>query len=61
MKYFNHLRCEHIMRLLSEGRSVKDIVADMNFSSPYHLSYFFKRETGMATREYSKSLDAEKT
>ena len=55
MQYFNHLRCEHIMYLLSEGHSVKDIAETMGFSSPYYLSYFFKRETGMTAREYLKS------
>ena len=55
MQHFNHLRCEHIMHLLSEGHSVKDIAETMGFSSPYYLSYFFKRETGMTARDYLKS------
>ena len=54
MRYFYRLRCEHIMRLLSEGHSIKEIASIMDFSSPYYLSYFFKRETGMTAREYLK-------
>ncbi len=60
MRYYCQLRCEHIMRLLAEGKSIKEIAEIMNFSSPYYLSYFFKRETGMTAREYlkkSKKLD----
>lgn len=54
MQYFNRLKCEHIIRLLEEGESVKDIAERMEFSSPYYLSYFFKREMGMTAREYLK-------
>ena len=43
-----------VMRLLSEGHSIKEIASIMDFSSPYYLSYFFKRETGMTAREYLK-------
>jgi len=57
MVFYNHLRREHIMTLLAEGHSVKDIADRMDFSSPYYLSYFFKRETGMTPREYVKSLE----
>lgn len=56
MQYFNQLRREHIMALLAEGNSVKTIADRMNFSSPYYLSFFFKRETGMTPREYLKRL-----
>ena len=55
MKYFTHLRCEHIIYLLSEGNSVKTVAEIMDFSAPYYLSFFFKRETGMTIREYMKS------
>lgn len=48
------------MEMLKEGLSVKDIAACMNFSSPYYLSYFFKRETGMTARDYLKSIDNRK-
>ncbi len=54
MKYYNLLRCEHIMELLSEGMTVQSVATRMNFSSPYYLSYFFKRETGMTPRDYCK-------
>lgn len=52
MEYFNRLRCEHVIKLLGDGMTVRDIAEKMSFSSPYYLSYFFKRETGMTVREY---------
>ena len=55
MQYFNRLRCEYIMRRISKGDTVRAISADMGFSSPAYLSYFFKRETGMTVREYQKA------
>ena len=54
MHYFHQMRCEHIMRLISEGHSIKSIAETMHFSSPYYLSYFFKRETGIPPAEYKK-------
>ncbi len=57
MHFYNQLRCEHIMRLLSEGHSVKLVADQMHFSSPYYLSHFFKRETGSTPKEYKKRLE----
>lgn len=54
--FFNQMRCEHIMHLLEEGYSVKHIANTMQYSSPYYLSYFFKRETGLTPYEYKKQL-----
>lgn len=53
-KYYNFLRCERIQKLLIAGHTVQEIADLMNFSSPYYLSYFLKRETGLTPREYSK-------
>lgn len=58
MHYFNQMRCEHIMHLLAEGHSVKSIADTMHFSSPYYLSYFFKRETGITPQQYKNQLRA---
>lgn len=52
MQHFYRMRIEHIMRMLDEGHKVKEVAAQMEFSSPFYLSYFFKRETGMTIREY---------
>lgn len=52
MQHFNHLRVSRVISLLSSGKSVKEISQLLDFSSPYYLSYFFKRETGMTIREY---------
>jgi AraC-like DNA-binding protein len=46
MKYFNHLRCDHCIRLIRSGLTIKDIAERMNFSSQFYLTYFIKRETG---------------
>lgn len=46
MKYFNHLRCEHCIRLIRSGLTIKEIADRMNFSSRFYLTYFIKRETG---------------
>jgi len=56
INHFNDMRCERIIDMLSAGISVKYIAEKMGFSSPYYLSYFFKRETGMTAREYLKSI-----
>ena len=58
MKYFHTLRIGRIMELLGDGHSVKDTASLMDFSSPYYLSYYFKRETGMTVREYLQNRDA---
>ena len=58
--FFNQMRCEHIMRLLEEGYSVKHIANTMQYSSPYYLSYFFKRETGLTPYEYKTAEKIEK-
>ena len=51
-KYYNLLRCERVQRLLVAGHTVQEIADRMKFSSPYYLSYFFKRETGLTPRDY---------
>ena len=56
MHYFNQMRCDYAMQLIAAGNSVKSIADTMHFSSPYYLSYFFKRETGMTPQQYKKQL-----
>lgn len=56
MQFFNRIRCEYIIEQIRNGKSVKDIAQMMEFSSPYYLSYFFKRETGKTIREYKNTL-----
>ena len=56
MQFFNRLRCEYVIEQIHDGKSVKDIAAAMEFSSPCYLSYFFKRETGKTIREYKNTL-----
>ena len=54
MQHFHRMRIEHIIRLLREGYKVNEIATRMNFSSPYYLSYFFKRETDTTIRQYQQ-------
>ena len=54
MQHFHRMRIEHVIRLLEEGYKVNEIATRMNFSSPYYLSYFFKRETGTTIRQYQQ-------
>lgn len=55
MKHFNHLRCEHCIRLIRSGLTIKEIADRMNFSSRFYLTYFIKRETGYTPGSF-KSL-----
>lgn len=38
--------------LLDKGRSVKDVARELNFSSEFYLSRFFKACTGLSPRDY---------
>jgi AraC-like DNA-binding protein len=44
--YYNNLRINYASKLLNEGKSVKEIAEQMNFSSSNYLSAFFKKNTG---------------
>jgi AraC-like DNA-binding protein/mannose-6-phosphate isomerase-like protein (cupin superfamily) len=52
MKYFNLLRCEHCIRLIRSGLTIKEIADRMNFSSQFYLTYFVKRETGFTPSSF---------
>lgn len=54
MEYYQYLRVSHAIMLLSDGVSMAEISAKMNFSSQNYFSSFFKRETGMSPMEYRK-------
>ncbi len=56
MKYFNYLRCEHCIRLIRSGLTMKEIACRMNFSSPFYLTYFIKRETGFTPSSFKNIL-----
>lgn len=56
MKYFNHLRCEHCVRLIRSGLTMKEIADKMNFSSQFYLTYFIKRETGYTPSSFKSIL-----
>ena len=40
--------------LADERLSVKDVAAQLNFSSEYYFSHFFRHHTGMSATEFRK-------
>ena len=51
--YIQRRRLEQAQALLSDpGLSVKQVAEQMNFSSEFYFSHFFKRLKGMSPREY---------
>lgn len=57
MRYYNNLRTDYAIRLLDEGKSMRQIAAAMNFSSQNYFSYFFKKATGKSPSEYRTKRD----
>ena len=55
MDYYHYLRINHAVSLMDTGLSMAEISRVMNFSTQNYFSAFFKRETGVAPREYQKS------
>lgn len=54
MQYYNHLRLRRIIERMTEGESLGDIAIGMNFSSQSYMTAFFRRQTGVAPRDYLK-------
>jgi len=50
--YYINLRLAEILRMLTEGASVKDISDKMNFSSPNYFSAFFKKHMNMTPLQF---------
>jgi AraC-like DNA-binding protein len=51
--YVQRRRLEHAQRLLSDpGLSVKQVAEQMDFSSEFYFSHFFKKLNGMSPRGY---------
>jgi AraC-like DNA-binding protein len=45
-------------RLLSSTMTLKEIARELNFNSEYYLSRFFKKQTGLSSRDYKKQFFA---
>ena len=52
--YYNRLRVDYALKLLSEGKKTSEIASLMNFSSQNYFSYFFKKNTGLSPVKYKK-------
>ena len=52
IRYYNHLRVQRIIALMSQGENLQSITLRMNFSSQSYLSDFFRRETGVPPSLY---------
>ncbi|HRZ47438.1 MAG TPA: helix-turn-helix transcriptional regulator [Candidatus Paceibacterota bacterium] len=51
--YVQRRRLEHAQLLLSDpGLSVKQVTEQMNFSSEFYFSHFFKKLQGVSPRDY---------
>ena len=54
MQHYNHLRLRRIIERMTEGEALGDIAISMNFSSQSYMTAFFRRQTGVAPRNYLK-------
>ncbi|MDQ8188317.1 AraC family transcriptional regulator [Pelagicoccus sp. SDUM812002] len=55
-RYHSQLRLQRIKRLLRDGSSsVSEIADKFGFASPFHLSNWFKKETGLSPRDWRQS------
>ena len=50
--YFNHLKMEKAISMLSSGESVQEVASALGFSSPNYFSTTFKRITGKSPTQY---------
>ncbi len=50
--YYTNLQITEAMKMLSEGKNVRDVAERMNFSTPSYFSVFFKKNTGMSPKRY---------
>ena len=56
MHYYNDLRIYYAEQLLTQGKTMRQIASEMNFSSQNYFSYFFKKATGKSTSEYQTAI-----
>ena len=56
-KYYNELKLQKAKELLTGGKSSKEIVQILGFSSLSYFSQWFKRVNGCSIREFSKETE----
>lgn len=56
MHYYNDLRIYYAEQLLTQGKTMRQIASEMNFSSQNYFSYFFKKATGKSPSEYQTAI-----
>ncbi|MDQ8200228.1 AraC family transcriptional regulator [Pelagicoccus enzymogenes] len=55
-RYHSQLRLQRVKRLLRDSSSsVSEIADKFGFASPFHLSNWFKKETGLSPRDWRQS------
>lgn len=55
-RYHSQLRLQRVKRLLRDsGSSITEIADKFGFASPFHLSNWFKKETGLSPRDWRQS------
>lgn len=59
IKYYNAKRLKYAKEMLREGASVTSVANELNFSSIYSFSRFFKNAAGCSPTEYQSSSDPE--
>lgn len=57
IKYYNTKRLEYAKEMLREGAAVTRVANELNFSSIYSFSRFFKNAAGYSPTEYRSSVD----
>ena len=55
IKYYNAKRLEYAKEMLREGAAVTRVANELNFSSIYSFSRFFKNAAGSSPTEYQSS------
>lgn len=54
IRYFHKIKIRCALKLLAQGKSVKEISETLGYSSPSYFHVAFKRETGMTPRECTR-------
>ena len=54
-QHIQRARLDQARQLLADERlSIKDVAAQLNFSSEFYFSHFFRHHTGMSATEFRK-------
>lgn len=53
--YYTNLQIQEAVKMLDEGKSVREVSEQMNFSTSNYFSVFFKKHTGLTPKHYKNS------